>query len=105
MEKKGSKIIQLMKVSTKMTAIYGSKRPESNEWDFNGDVIQCLALCEDGDVVPVAVRSTGCVVVENEPDFIGILPYDLSHCPYPTMTKKEIIRYFKLEEKEHDGQS
>ena len=47
MEKKGSKIIQLMKVSTKMTAIYGSKRPESNEWDFNGDVIQCLALCED----------------------------------------------------------
>ena len=92
MEKKGSKIIQLMKVSTKMTAIYGSKKPESNEWDF-------------GDVVPVAVRSTGCVVVENKPDFIGILPYDLSHCPYPTMAKKEIIRYFKLEEKEHDGQS
>ena len=47
MEKKGSKIIQLMKVSTKMTAIYGSKKPESNEWDFNGDVNQCLALCED----------------------------------------------------------
>lgn len=88
MEKKGSKIIQLMKVSTKMTAIYGSKKPESNEWDFNGDVIQCLALCEDGDVVPVAVRSTGCVVVENKPDFIGILPYDRSQLQWKKQQRK-----------------
>ena len=40
MEKKGSKIIQLMKVSTKMTAIYGSKRPESNEAGNNIVILQ-----------------------------------------------------------------
>lgn len=103
MRREDNKVIQLMKLSKKATAIYGNYNPVSNEWEIAGRPVQCLALYENGDISPVVICGSRCERADSKPDFIGVYPADLMYCPYPWIQKKQIEEYFGLKEGEHEG--